>query len=82
MVCKRGLEYSEYLEFDWTRVISDSIYRIRSTYHTKLQASPRHLVFGQDIIFNILHFYNSIMIKQQNKHYSEEQPMREKENNF
>ena len=40
MVFTRTLEELEDLELDWTRVLSDSVYGISSTYHTTLNDSP------------------------------------------
>ena len=39
----------------WSGIIAATMFAVRSTYHTTLQASPMQLVFGRDAILNIKH---------------------------
>ena len=39
----------------WGGILSATAFAVQSTYHTTLKASPRQLVFGQDMILNIKH---------------------------
>ena len=39
----------------WSGILAATMFAIRITYHTTLQASPMQLVFGQDAILNIKH---------------------------
>ena len=65
MVRTRGLEESKDLELDCNGLLSASGYGIRSTYHPTLNASSGQLFFVRDIIFNIRHVSNWMMISQQ-----------------
>jgi hypothetical protein len=44
-----------YLDEDdpWEGILTATMFAIRATYHTTLQATPSQLVFGQDAILNI-----------------------------
>ena len=42
----------------WSGILATTMFSVRATYHTTLQASPMHLVFGQHAILNIKHFDN------------------------
>jgi len=55
-----------YLDEDdpWKGILSATMFAVRSTFHTTLQASPGQLVFGRDMIFNIKHTANWEYIKQ------------------
>ena len=37
----------------WSGILAATMFAVHTTYHTKLQASPMQLVFGQDAILNI-----------------------------
>ena len=39
----------------WSVILAATMFAIRATYHTTLQASPMQLVFGQYAILNIKH---------------------------
>jgi hypothetical protein len=39
----------------WTEILAATMFTVRTTYHTTLQASPMQLVFGQDTILNVKH---------------------------
>ena len=39
----------------WSGILAETMFSVRATFHTTLQASPMHLVFGQDAILNIKH---------------------------
>ena len=39
----------------WSGIFASTMFAVRATYHTTLQASPMQLVFGQDAILNIKH---------------------------
>ena len=39
----------------WSGILAATIFAVRETYHTTLQASPMQLVFGRDAILNIKH---------------------------
>ena len=37
----------------WSGILAATMFAVRATYHTTLQASPMQLVFGRDAILNI-----------------------------
>jgi hypothetical protein len=37
----------------WEGILAATMFAIRATYHTTLQATPSQLVFGQDAILNV-----------------------------
>ena len=39
----------------WSGILAATMFAVRATYHTALQASPVQLVFGRDAILNIKH---------------------------
>ena len=39
----------------WSGILSATMFAVRATYHTTLQASPMQLVFGRNAILNIKH---------------------------
>ena len=39
----------------WSGILAATMFAVRATYHTTIQASPMHLVFGRDAILNIKH---------------------------
>ena len=47
----------------WTGILNAVAWAVRSTYHTTLRATPGHLVFGRDMVFNIAHEANWKEIK-------------------
>ena len=48
----------------WSGILAATMFAVRTTYHTALQASPMHLVFGRDAILNIKHVANWEHIRQ------------------
>ena len=40
----------------WSGILAATMFSVRATYHTTLQASPMQLVFCRDHILNIKHF--------------------------
>ena len=58
----------------WTGILAATMFAVRATYHTTLQASPMQLVFGRDAILNIKHITNW-------EHVRERKQMRINENN-
>ena len=45
---------NNYLDEDdpQSRILSDTDFAVRSTYHTTLQATPGRMVFGRDMMIN------------------------------
>ena len=39
----------------WSGILAATMFAVRATYHTTLQASPMQVVFGKDAILNIKH---------------------------
>jgi hypothetical protein len=39
----------------WSGILAATMFAVRATFHTTLQASPMQLVFGRDAILNINH---------------------------
>ena len=39
----------------WSGILAATMFAVRATYHTTLQAPPMQLVFGRDAILNIKH---------------------------
>ena len=48
----------------WYGILAATMFAVRETYHTKLQASPIHIVFGRYAILNIKHVVNWEHIRQ------------------
>ena len=48
----------------WSGILDATMFAVRTTYHTKLQASPMQLVFGRYAILNIKHVANWEHIQQ------------------
>ena len=48
----------------WSGILAATMFAVRATYHTTLQASPMQLVFGRDAILNINHVANWEHIRQ------------------
>ena len=51
----------------WNGILSSVGFAIRSTFHTTRQASPRQLVFGRDMIWNVKYIANWDKIKAQGR---------------
>ena len=51
----------------WLGILAATMFSVRATYHTTLQASPMQLVFGQDAILNIKHVADWEHIRQRKK---------------
>ena len=43
------------IKYPWSGILAATMFAVRATYHTTLQASPMQLVFGRDAILNIKH---------------------------
>ena len=39
----------------WSGILAATMFVVRTTYHTTLQAYPMQLLFGRDVILNIKH---------------------------
>ena len=52
------------VEDPWKGVLSATAFAIWSTYHTMLKKTPGQLVIGRDLIFNISHVANWVLIHQ------------------
>ena len=48
----------------WSGILATTIFAVRATYHTTLQASPMQILFGQDSILNIKHVADCEHIRQ------------------
>ena len=48
----------------WSGILAATMFAIRSTYHTTLQATPAQLVFGRDAILNVQYKANWTYIKE------------------
>ena len=48
----------------WSGILATTMFAVRATYHTTLQASPMQLVFGRDFILNIKHVSDREHIRQ------------------
>ena len=48
----------------WTGILAATMFAVRATYHTTLQASPMLLVFGRDAILNVKHITDWEHIRQ------------------
>ena len=48
----------------WAGILAATMFAVRATYHTTLQASPMQLVFGRDAILNVKHITDWEHIKQ------------------
>ena len=48
----------------WSGILAATMFAVRKTYHTKLQAYPMQLVFGRDAILNIKHVFDWGQIRQ------------------
>ena len=44
--------------YPWSGILAATMFAVRATYHTTLQAFPMQLVFGRDAILNIKHVAN------------------------
>ena len=51
----------------WSGILVATMFAVRATYHTILQASPMQLVFGRDAILNINHVADWEHIRQRKK---------------
>ena len=48
----------------WAGILAATMFAVRATYHTTLQASPMQLVFGRDAILNVKHITDWEHIRQ------------------
>ena len=52
----RAFDVSNIVNNDpWSGILAATMFSVRATYHTTIQASLMQLVFGQDAILNIKH---------------------------
>ena len=51
----------------WSGILAATMFAVRATYHTTLQASPMQLVFGRDALLNIKHVADWEHIRQGKK---------------
>ena len=52
----RTFDVSNIVNHDpWSGILAATMFAVRATYHTTLQASPMHIVFGRYAILNIKH---------------------------
>ena len=61
----------------WAGILAATMFAVRATYHTTLQASPMQLVFGRDAILNIKHVTNWEHIQQRKQTRIDENNKRE-----
>jgi transposase InsO family protein len=61
----------------WSGVLTATMFAVRATVHTTLQASPMQLVFGRDAILNIQHITNWEHIRQRKQNRIDENNRRE-----
>ncbi len=61
----------------WAGILAATMFAVRATYHTTLQASPMQLVFGRDAILNIKHVTNWEHIRQRKQSRINENNKRE-----
>ncbi len=54
----------------WSGILAATMFAVRATFHTTLQASPTQLVFGRDVILNIAHITDWEHIRQISKNIS------------
>jgi hypothetical protein len=67
-------------EDPWNGILSATMFAVRATYHTTLQASPMQLVFGRDAILNVKHISNWEHIRQRKQTRINENNKRENRN--
>ena len=61
----------------WSGILAATMFAIRSTYHTTLQATPAQLVFGRDAILNVQYKANWTYIKERKQKLINENNRRE-----
>ena len=61
----------------WAGILAATMFAVRATYHTTLQASPMQLVFGRDAILNINHTTDWEHIRQRKQERINENNKRE-----
>ena len=61
----------------WSGILAATMFAVRATYHTTLQASPMQLVFGRDAILNIKHVADCEHIQQHKQLRINQNNMRE-----
>ena len=61
----------------WSGILAATMFAVRATYHTTLQASPMQLVFGRDAILNIKHVADWEHIRQRKQLRINHNKMRE-----
>jgi hypothetical protein len=49
----------------WSGILAATMFAVRATFHTTLQAMPTQLVFGRDAILNVKHITDWEHIRQQ-----------------
>ena len=61
----------------WSGILAATMFAVRATYHTTLQAYPMQLVFGRDAILNIKHVADWEHIRQRKQLRINQNNMRE-----
>jgi hypothetical protein len=61
----------------WGGILAATMFAVRATFHTTLQASPMQLVFGRDAILNINHVTDWAHINQRKQNRINENNKRE-----
>jgi hypothetical protein len=64
-------------ENPWGGILAATMFAVRATYHTTLQASPMQLVFGRDAILNVNHITDWEHIRQRKQERINENNKRE-----
>ena len=64
----------------WSGILAATMFAVRATFHTTLQASPMQLVFGRDAILNINHITDWEHINQRKQTRINENNKRENRN--
>jgi hypothetical protein len=64
----------------WSGILAATMFAVRATYHTMLQATPMQLVFGRDAILNIKHITDWEHIRQRKQERIIENNKRENKN--
>ena len=64
----------------WSGILAATMFAVRATVHTTLQASPMQLVFGRDAILNVKHITDWEHINQRKQERINENNKRENKN--
>ena len=64
----------------WSGILAATMFALRATFHTTLQATPTQLVFGRDAILNVKHITDWEHIRQRKQDRINENNKRENKN--